>query len=179
MSLIPLGILASSLPSGGNALTLISTQILSGTSASVTFSSIVAGSYKHLQLRYVANGDAASYRARLRFNSDTGNNYATHLLWGDGSAVNSAAASSTNQMALSMGYNTANVFQAGVVDILDAFNTSKNKTMRALGGVANSSKETSLTSGVWLNTAAITDINIRPDSGNFIIGSRFSLYGVV
>lgn len=163
---------------GGSAdYELISTTVLGSSAASVTFSGLgtSAAAYKHLQIRYVANGDSASYRNRMRLNGDTATNYATHLLFGTGSAVNSAAGTSTTEMALSSGANTANVFNAGVVDLLDFQNVSKNKTMRALVG---SNGEVALTSGVWLSTSAVTSMSLRPDAGNFVTGSRFSLYGL-
>lgn len=168
-----------SFSSGGGAAAyeLISTTVLGSNTASVTFSGLgtSAAAYKHLQVRYVANGDSASYRNRMRLNGDTGANYATHLLFGSGSSVSSAAGTSTTEMALSSGANTANVFNAGVVDLLDFQSVSKNKTMRALVGSAG---EVALTSGVWLSTSAVTSVSLRPDSGNFVTGSRFSIYGL-
>ena len=172
--LLPLGILASA--SGGADYELIATTILGSSSPSVTFTNAGAWTpYKHLQLRYAANGDNSSHRDRMRFNGDTGSNYATHLMFRTGSTVSSAAAASTTEMALGAGENTTNVFNVAIVDILDFASTSKNKTMRALNG---SNGEVSLTSGVWLSTSAVTSLSVRPDAGNYITGSRFSLYGL-
>jgi hypothetical protein len=76
--------------------------------------------------------------------------------------------------------NTANIFTAGVCDILDPFETTKNKTIRALHGVAGSgSPGVFLGSGFRNNTAAVTSISLFPDSGqSFVTGTRFSIYGL-
>jgi hypothetical protein len=36
----------------------------------------------------------------------------------------------------------------------------------------------SLASGLWVSTAAITNITLLPQAGAHAIGSRFSLYGI-
>jgi hypothetical protein len=73
-----------------------------------------------------------------------------------------------------------NVFGAGVTDILDYTNTSKNTTVRALGGAdANGSGSIDLTSAAWLNTNAVTSITLTTNNGStFTAGSSFALYGI-
>ena len=60
--------------------------------ASITFSNIPA-TYSHLQIRAIARTNVASTAdyPQIRFNSDSGSNYAHHLLYGDGSAAGAAA----------------------------------------------------------------------------------------
>jgi len=85
-----LGILASAnYARSTNSYFSIATTTLSSTASSVTFSSIPSG-YTSLQIRAmykdVTNqGQWCQYN--LRFNSDTGSNYWTHYLAGDGSAT--------------------------------------------------------------------------------------------
>jgi hypothetical protein len=155
---------------------LISTTILGSSAASVSFTGLgtSAVSYKHLQIRYMSNGDNSNYRNRLRLNGDSGSNYATHLLFTTGSSVMSAAGTSATEIALSQGANETNKFYPGIIDLLDFQSSTKNKTVRAFNGGG----EVSLTSGVWLSTSAVTSVSLRPDAGNFITGSRFSLYGI-
>jgi hypothetical protein len=118
----------------------------------------------------------------LRFNADTGSNYATHRLIGNGSAVSSSAA--TSQTFSQGGANVSNSgatnsFAASVLDILDPFETTKNTTIRSLGGTPDSASiQISFYSGVYLNTAAVTSIVLFPNIGNYVSGSRFSLYGI-
>ena len=178
--LIPFGVLsAAGAGVVGGAYELIATEILTTSEASITFSNLgdYSSIYKHLQIRCVSNG-TSSHRNRLRLNGDTASNYATHLLFGTGSSVLSDGAGSQTQIALVAGGNTANQFAAGVIDILDAYSTTKNKTVRSLGGSSGTTDEIILSSGVRINTESITSVNIRPDAGDYIAGSRFSLYGI-
>jgi len=87
------------------------------------------------------------------------------------SGVNSAANS------------TANVFAAGVYDILDYSLTNKYKTLRVLCGSEDNTalgSEARFGSGLWLNTAAITSMTFLANGGsaNFVQYSQFALYGV-
>ncbi len=184
MGLIPLGILSSA---GGNLATyeLIETQILGSTAASVTFSglSAYADTYKHLQIRFVAGNTNALTdmdNVRLRFNGDSGNNYAHHRLWRNASTVSSyAAASQSGALGGLVGRGSATIFAANIVDILDAYSSTKNTTIRVLtGGYSASQQLIGLNSGLWINTASVTSIELSNFSDSFRVGSRFSIYGV-
>ena len=161
---------------------LITSSILGSSQSSVVFDTTGLGSnYKHLQMRIVAKTDGgdANEAMILRFNSDTGTNYGYHILRGNGSAASSVNESSINKIFFQRfaGNATTGFFGSSVLDILDAFSTTKNKTTRNLGGVATG--VVSLDSGLWRNTAAITTISLLPQIGtNFVTGSRFSLYGI-
>lgn len=159
------------------------TTTLSTTTASVTFSNIPAV-YSHLQIRGIARTNAASTAdyPQIRFNSDSGSNYAHHLLYGDGSAAGVAATTSTDIISASYitGVNsTASIFGAFVIDVLDYANTSKYKTMRALGGAdQNGSGQLRYYSGLWMSTSAINSITITAFTGSFVQYSQFALYGI-
>ena len=161
---------------------LISEQILASNAASVTFDvSSLAATYKHLQIRYTTRSDASTFPdIRMRFNSDTGTNYAYHRLRGYGSGVDSGYWTSTDQITVghAAGTTTTQAFYAGVIDILDFASTSKNKTTRTLAGyTANGYDDIRLASGLWASTSAITNIQFLPSASNFAAGTRFSLYG--
>lgn len=164
---------------------LLSSTTLGGSQASITFTSDATwANFKHLQIRGVARTDVASIYvdSRIRFNGDSGANYSTHEMYGaGGSAPTSGGAASQNQLNIfySAGSTAATyIFAPFTIDILDAFSTTKNKTARSLSGVVASSNLIDLRSGAWYSTSAITSININLASGNFIAGSRFSLYGL-
>jgi hypothetical protein len=185
---IPLGVLAvagAGAAGGGGSFDLLETTLISTNTASITFSSLGSYSnYKHLQIRATtrsATGDSTG----ITFNSDTGNNYARHALYGDGDGVyNSTQTSAANirllqQPVISTG--VANAFGGMVLDILDFSNSSKNTTIRAFYGKNDGSFDDyiMLTSGFWNNTAAVTSITLTSiTSGNYVAGSRFSLYGI-
>jgi hypothetical protein len=74
---------------------------------------------------------------------------------------------------------TTGAFSGGVIDILDAYSTTKNKTMRIFCGHAVSGANAiELVSGAFYNTAALASTEIYALTGNLLAGSRFSLYGV-
>tara|TARA_R110000822_G_scaffold74506_2_gene178978 strand:+ start:12292 stop:12861 length:570 start_codon:yes stop_codon:yes gene_type:complete len=188
MSFMLLGILNAQASGGGGgaAYELLESTTLSTNTASVTFSSLsaYATDYKHLQIRWVARASNASNSNSLQMelNADTGNNYARHYLTGTGSSVavgDQTAKEYLIRMTYPASQETADTFGAGVVDLLDAFSSSKNTTARALSGSSGVNlPRISLDSGLWLNTAAITSIRLWSDGSSFLAGSRFSLYGV-
>lgn len=181
-----LGILNSQVDQGGgSAFELISTQVLASSASSVTFSSIPSD-FKHLQIRMAHRNTrtgSGNGLMVLEFNGDTGANYSMHELVGNGSTVTSNATFAVDQNFMGLAFspeasNTTSAFAGTVVDILDYSNTSKNKTVRSLGGVAASTNRISLISGHWRNTSAVTSINMYVFSGSLLTGSRFSLYGI-
>lgn len=152
-----------------------------GGAASITFSSIPQ-TYKHLQIRGTARtqGTATNFDViGCRFNGDTGSNYATHYLYGNGSsAISFGAASQTymNVWAAASNGMSANIFGTFIFDVLDYSSTAKYKTLRVLGGVdTNGNGGMFLTSGLWMSTGAITSISFPTAISQY---TSFSLYGV-
>ena len=172
---------------------LLETQVLASAAASVTFSSLssYAADFQHLQIRYVARtATTASERSvvYLRLNSDEANNYSRHVLLSSDPASSVVSVGNANQnyleappVASSAGGNT-NSYGAGVVDLLDPFETTKFKTSRAIGGYMTSTSsfyhKVMLASSAWRNTAAVTSIKIDTPGTTWVTGSRFSIYGL-
>lgn len=167
---------------------LITSTVLTQNEPTVTFNVSDLGTiYRHLQIIIAArstrndNGDTV----RIRLNGDTGSNYAMHALRGSGSSTPTSEgfASQTNIQfyRISAATDSANIFGALIIDLLDPFSSNKRKTIRGLGGYAGiaAGDEIVLNSGLWNNTAAITSIELAATNGNLLQGSRFSLYGVV
>lgn len=162
---------------------LIEEQVLGTAAATVTFSSIPS-TYKHLQIRIVGQGSSGSYELPfLRFNADTGSNYANHYLYSDGGTIASAAEANSSYVwagwLSGSGIGSTN-FGASVIDILDYSSTAKNKTVRSLAGMAysNTNRRVQFASGHWRNTAAVSSITLGVlATASFSAGSRFSLYG--
>lgn len=167
-----------------NSYESIATVTLGSNQSTVLLSSI-AGTYKHLEVRYISRNNRASQLDGLsmRFNSDTGSNYADHNLQGGGASASAGANTSVSYIiiALASASNAgANIYSAGVVSILDYANTSKYKTVRTLGGYDNNGNGyIRLSSGLWQNTNAITSITFGSTDGSGILaGSQFALYGI-
>ena len=163
---------------------LLEEQVLSSSAASVTFSGLdaYAGVYQHLQLRIVSRdtrvGNAGA--ATIRFNGDTGANYTGHYLAGNGSTVDYGFDGTGQTSSWAYYIPSANIaadsFGAAVIDLLDAFSTSKNMVFRSLSGFTSPS-QILVKSGMRINTEALTSITLLASGGNYVIGSRFSLYG--
>ena len=172
---------------GGTAYESIATVTVgSGGQSTVTFSSIPS-TYKHLQLRCLIKTDRTSSNlssAPMIFNGDTGVNYSSHDLEGNGSAASATAG--TSQATIDVGrvsgnLSSSNVFGFEIIDILDYANTSKNKTVRMLNGFDNNgSGVIALCSGAWYSTTAINSITFQtPYSASvYMQYSSFALYGI-
>jgi hypothetical protein len=146
--------------------------------SSITFSNIPQ-TYTHLQLRFSAKCASNDQGYFLRINGDTGSNYNSHLLYGNGSAAISTANSSWTGIDLIT--TTSAQFSIGVVDILDYTNTNKNKVVRSIGGYDNNgSGYMNFYWGQRRNTAAITSLTILEflAGGNIQQNSHFTLYGI-
>ena len=192
---IPLGVLAVAGAGGGGLATsydLLETTVLGSSAASVTFSSLGSYSaYKHLQLRIVARSAKVETADDflLRINSDTGSNYADHLMRARPSLGTVVSDARTSQTAIRMGSQNfiyaananANLFTNVVLDILDFGNSSKNTTIKYLLGSQDGStiiNSVVVGSGLRTTASAVTTLQFYCAGGNVAANSRFSLYGI-
>jgi hypothetical protein len=165
--------------------TLISSNVLTTTAASVTFSSIPA-TYTDLVLRISARTDNAQVleSIEITFNSDTASNYSTRVLLGNGSVATSDQYSNNVPSRAYRGAtgNTATSATFGSTEVyIPNYLVSQNKQISIFGlGETNATAAyMGATASLWRNTAAITDILLNPFSGtNFLSGSSFYLYGI-
>lgn len=172
-------------PASPSSFESIATATGTGSSGTITFSSIPS-TYKHLQVRLLLRGSATStnYSAKFQLNGDTGNNYAYHILLGDGTSVSATGSSSSGDMPIfrsaSASYNTG-VMGVAIADIIDYASTTKNKTVKVLTGVDNNSTTggyISLNSGLWINTAAVNSLTITVGANTFTTATQVALYGI-
>lgn len=148
-----------------------------GGASTVDFTSIVQ-TYTHLQLRYITQASNGAYLS-LQFNGDTSSNYRWHYLNGDGTSATSGDGGSDTRIALPRGSSSANIFGAGVIDILDYSSSSKNKPVRGLGGRdTNGAGQFDFNSGIWLSTSAITSIKLFHSGVTIPQYSHFAIYGI-
>lgn len=164
------------------AFDLLETQVLgSGGAASVTFNNLTTSygsTYKHLQIRMTARASRPSSTTDPVIITLNGSGQTkSHALYANGSSVNSYAEGSYSLWDAITGTNAATgAFGACVIDLLDPFETTKNKTMRAFTG-ANT--VVTLGSVLFATTATTASVTLTPFSAtNFLQGSRFSLYGI-
>jgi hypothetical protein len=160
----------------------------SGGVASITFGSIPQ-TYTHLQIRVFAQTNRATYgrdAIKINVNSDTGNNYSWHEVFGDGSGAFTNAFSSValGQLA-EVGTGVGSTFGVAVIDLLDYANTSKYKTIRSLfggdhnGTIAGFGGTVGIYSTLWQSTTALSSVTLAPVNGSqFNQYSSFALYGI-
>ena len=192
MSFVLLGILnsqAAAAAGGGPAYDLLQTQLISSNTNSVTFSSLdtLAADYKHLQIRMTlrsnfSNGFGYTQDAKLTFNGVTTTSYYTHRLEANGSSVSSGGFSQSYISLSDIVPDSdapSNVYGLGVLDILDFASSAKNTTTRMFSGAVNTNEyDIALRSGLYISTDPITSLTLASAFGDFVSGSRLSLYGV-
>jgi hypothetical protein len=165
-------------------------QVGSAGASTITFSSIPS-TYTHLQIRGIVrntgySGGGAEQGMKMQFNSDTGSNYLTHGLIGNGTSDSSYVETGTDAIwwtygTIPMTDATAGIYGIGILDILDYKNTNKYKTSRFIGGVdtnGSTSTYSNFGSGHWRNTNAITSITLFPQAGSFAQHTTYALYGI-
>ncbi len=165
---------------------IASTTVGADGAQSIIFSSIPQ-TYTHLQIRgickWTTTGNDQS-TIQFTLNGDNGNNYSYHAMRGSGSSAIAVGQASYSRYlsysgAPSSFSSYANMFGATIFDLLDYRNTNKNKAMRSLVGFNTNGGNDSigLSSGLWMNTAAVTSITVALD-GNLAQYSSFALYGI-
>jgi hypothetical protein len=156
-----------------STMTPITTNTLSATATSVTFSNVPQG---YTDLYIVWNGSVnTSQNVSLQFNSDTGSNYSATRLRGTGSAAES---SRWSNITLMYGPNPDTTGNSTVVwQVMNYSNSTTNKTGIARGGGAGG--ETGAYVGLWRNTAAITSVTVIINgSATMSSGTSLTIYGI-
>jgi hypothetical protein len=155
--------------------TPIATQVLSSTAASVTFASIPQG---YTDLILVMNGGHNSglgYGINAQFNNDTGSNYSSTAIRGNGSVADSFRY--TSQTAVTLGIaGLNNLNNATIIQLQNYSNTGTNKTMLSRNG--GGTYATWAVAGLWRNTSAINSITLFPEVASWLAGTTFNLYGI-
>lgn len=151
----------------------LATQTLGSAQSSVTFSSIPQG---YTDLVLVVNGsqsnDVVSYLQVGNGSLDTGTNYSTTFMFGDGSSVTSGRVTSDGAIYLG-GMGTT-----GGVSIYNLMNYSNTTTNKTVIGRMNGTNATQARVGLWRSTAAINILRYYVLTGTFNAGTTFSLYGI-
>jgi len=164
--------------------TLISSNVLSSSAASVTFSAIPA-TYTDLVLRYAARSTLNSTDTYVTFNGSSATNYsATFVGANTTTAASSRETSATyanNIWTMNRSTTTASTFSSAELYI-PSYTVSQNKPFSGTGVIENNSATTGFnlaaTAMLWRVTSAITSITITPETGSFVADSSFYLYGI-
>jgi hypothetical protein len=167
-----------------NTYTLISSNVLGSSAASVTFSAIPA-TYTDLVVRFSSRTSRASVfdQIKLTFNSDTATNYSDTYIFGDGSTAYSGSDVSSNYSLLvySNGDSaTASTFGQGELYVPNYTASTKKPSSSFVVAETNAATQRmGANANLWQGTAAITSITFTPFTAtNFLSGSSFYLYGL-
>ena len=170
-------------------LNLLPIQIADSTAAtsvaSFDFTSLPQ-QFAHLKIVIVGRGDtaAAATSLAIRFNNDSGANYASERITGNAATL--VSAEFVSQTASNPGYiaaATATASHAGSCEIIvpGYAQTTLFKEWNSIAGYTTAITTTGITaetrSGVWASTAAINRFTVLPVTGNFVAGSRCTIYG--
>jgi hypothetical protein len=164
--------------------TLISSNVLTTTAASVTFSAIPA-TFTDLVLRASIRTDSAATQDSLimKLNNDSSALYSTIMLRGNGSSAISAVTSSEtsiNARQVDADTATSNTFSSTEIYI-PSYTVSQNKPISIDGVQENNNAEAFriAIASLYRSSTAISRIDFNPLNGtNFVSGSSFYLYGI-
>lgn len=158
--------------------TPIATQTLGSAAASVTFSSI-SGAYTDLIFVYAPLGSTNTVTHTMRINGDTSSNYSLTGLRGDGTSASTYR--NSNQTSIVMypnDYDNTTIPGVFNVNFQNYTNTTTYKTILWRAGLSAGGQGVSAQVALWRKTPeAITSLTLT-STGNFAIGSTFTLYGV-
>jgi hypothetical protein len=162
---------------------LISSQTLTSTAASVTFSSIPSG-YADLVVKMsmrLSNVSNQEY-VQFRLNGNSSSLYSDTWIRGDGASASSSRDQDTyGWLEQTPGANaTANTFGSTEMYI-PSYLASQSKPLSVFNVAENNSSTAYMApiASLFRSSTAITSISFHPgSSGNFVTGSSFYLYGL-
>jgi hypothetical protein len=165
----------------GATYTPIASTTIGTAVASYTFSSI-SGSYTDLVLVCSLRNTAGFVDAFVRVGNgsvDTGTNYSTTILTGNGTAILSTRQTSTASPFYDYygapPYGTS--FNATNTSFMNYSNTTTYKTWLHRSSNASTGGTDAIV-GLWRSTSAINTIQIFITSSNMAVGSTLALYGI-
>lgn len=150
---------------------IASTTISGSSTTTVTFSSISAN-YTDLIIVYGGQG-TTNANILLKLNSDTGSNYSRTYMYGDGGSVITGRESALSSLGI---FYTSNSQTTSILQIMNYANTTTYKTILSRNNLSTLS--TTAYVAMWKSTAAISQIDLTIDAGNYAANSVISLYGI-
>ena len=161
----------------------IATTTLSSAAASISFSSI-SSSYTDLRLVVFLLKDSATSTNSLdvRFNSDSGTNYSSTYLRGDGATADSFRYTSATKIDCGETTPTTTIGQLITVDIFSYAGSTNKTCLVTTSADANGSGQVSRGVGLWRSTSAINAISMAAtftSGANLGAGTTATLYGIL
>ena len=170
--------------------TLISSQVLASSAASVTFSSIPA-TYTDLVLKMMVRDTQAGVMPgyyKVQLNSDTSALYSNITLSGSTyNTPNSQTYTNSSNTTGKFSYfgsqssgATASTFASAELYFSNYTSTAKKPYSSIISGENNSAANAwnEIIASLYAGTSAISAITLSPNAGNFTSDSSFYLYGI-
>lgn len=155
----------------------IATTTLTGTASTITFSSITAAYTDiHLVTRIIVSGSTSVF---LRLNNDSGSNYSSTFIWGDGSSAISFR--NTNSTSLTGNYSVSTTPLLWTYDLFSYSGATNKTVLQTHSNDNNGSGQVARAVALWRNTAAINRIDLIASGGGntFAAGTTATLYGIL
>jgi hypothetical protein len=156
----------------------IATTTLGSAASSITFSSI-SSAYTDLVVVVQGTYSTSDDLLSLRYNNDTGSNYSSTTMYGNGTSALSYR--TTSATSIQVGWyphpGGAAVISQMVLQILNYSNATTYKTNLSRGDTSNV-QGTAARVGLWRSTAAINRIDLIMLAGNLQTGTTATVYGI-
>lgn len=161
-------------------MSLIETKTLSIAAASIEFTSIPQTFTDLVVISSLRDANTqVSNAISLTFNSNSSNRSVRQLI-GFGSSVGSFTSSIMLGARVNGTASTANTFASSVLYIPN-YTAATNKSSSLDGVSENNGTDgiLEMVANLWADTSAITSIQLPANTGNYVVGSTVSLYGIL
>jgi hypothetical protein len=153
----------------------IVTTTLTSAAADIYFGSLPT-TYTDLRIVLVTQNATSGANLTMRLSGDTGSNYSTTTIFGNGSGAVSERGS--NGTSLRLGASTTSIWSSYEINIFN-YNSSQYKSVLSTANQDwNGSGSVRKHVGVHRATYAEDSIRLIWDSGNHAIGTTATLYGI-
>lgn len=116
----------------------------------------------------------------MTFNGDTGLNYSSTSITGDGTTAASRRQTNASSISVQNGQNlSATEFGFLEVNIFSYAGSTNKTALYGMSGEYNARHEVNRGVGLWRNTSAITSIGFTIANSPFDSGSTATLYGIL
>jgi hypothetical protein len=154
----------------------IATTTLSSAASSITFSSI---SSAYTDLRVVLVGTSASNTQDVYVQFNGSSSYGRTWISGNGTSATSGRSTTQSYWTITQNaFTSSTVPTMHTVDIFSYAGSTYKTGLSTSSSDLNGSGGVDRSVGLWLNTAAITSVLLKPSAGNWNSGTTATLYGI-
>lgn len=155
----------------------IATQTLSGSTNTVTFSSIPSG-YTDLKLVSSGGSGAVGQSLLINFNGDSGANYSFTMMYVNGTSAGSIVSINQGSINISGYFGLLHSPMTFLMDVFSYTGSTYKTILTQFFDDNNGGGQDSVaaTVGLWKSSSAITSLTIN--SNGLFAGTTFTLWGI-